>query len=107
MVTSPPATPHAMSSVPASMRSPMISLSTGVSSSTPSISIVDVPAPMTCAPMRLRNAARSVTSGSRAALSITVWPLASTAAVSRFSVAPTLGNSSTMRVPHGVGTARR
>ena len=46
--------------------------------------------------MRLRNAARSVISGSRAAFSMTVVPLASTAAVMRFSVAPTLGNSSTM-----------
>ena len=54
------------------------------------------PRPITCAPMRLRNAARSVISGSRAAFSMTVVPLASTAAVSRFSVAPTLGNSSTI-----------
>ena len=38
-------------------------------------------------------------SGSRAAFSMTVSPLASTAAVSRFSVAPTLGNSSTTRAP--------
>ena len=77
----------------------MISLSAGTSSSTPSISIVDVPAPITCAPMRSRNAARSVTSGSRAAFSMTVVPLASTAAHMRFSVAPTLGNSSTTRAP--------
>ena len=62
--------------------------------------MVLVPAPITCAPIRLRNAVRSVISGSRAAFSMTVSPLASTAAVSRFSVAPTLGNSSTMRVPH-------
>ena len=96
---SPPAMPHAMSSVPASTRSAMISLSAGTSSSTPSISIVAVPAPITCAPMRSRNAARSVTSGSRAAFSITVVPLASTAAHIRFSVAPTLGNSSTTRAP--------
>ena len=40
---SPPAMPHAMSSVPASTRSAMISLSAGPSSSTPSISIVDGP----------------------------------------------------------------
>ena len=36
----------------------------------------------------------STISGSRAALSISVTPLASTAAISRFSVAPTLGKSS-------------
>ena len=49
--------------------------------------------------MRLSMAASSVISGSRAAFSMTVCPLASTAAVSRFSVAPTLGNSSTTRAP--------
>ena len=43
--------------------------------------------------------ARSVTSGSRAAFSMTVVPFASTAAHIRFSVAPTLGNSSTTRAP--------
>jgi len=37
--------------------------------------------------------ARSTISGSRAALSITVTPSASTDAMSRFSVAPTLGKS--------------
>ena len=51
---SPPAIPQAMSSVPASMRSAISSASTGTSSSTPSISIVDVPAPMIRAPMRVR-----------------------------------------------------
>ena len=96
---SPPAMPHAMRNVPASMRSPMISVSHGTSPSTPSIRIVLVPAPMMCAPMRLRNAVRSVISGSRAAFSMTVSPFASTAAVIRFSVAPTLGKSSTMRAP--------
>ena len=96
---SPPAMPHAMSNVPASTRSAMITLSTATSDSTPSISIVDDPAPSTCAPMRFKNAARPVTSGSRAAFSITVVPLASTAAPMRFSVAPTLGNSSTVRAP--------
>ena len=51
---SPPAMPQAISSVPASMRSAISSASTGTSSSTPSISIVDVPAPRIWAPMRLR-----------------------------------------------------
>ena len=98
-VASPPAIPQAISSVPVSMRSPMISLTTGTRSSTPSTVMVEVPAPWISAPMRLSMSARSVISGSRAAFSITVSPLASTAAVSRFSVAPTLGNSSTTRAP--------
>ncbi len=101
-MTSPPATPHAMRMVPASMRSPITSFSMGVRLSTPSTSIVDDPAPEICAPMPLRNAARSLISGSRAALSSTVCPFARTAAVSRFSVAPTLGKSSTIRAPHNV-----
>jgi hypothetical protein len=41
----------------------------------------------------------STISGSRAALSISVVPLASTAAMSRFSVAPTLGKSSQIVAP--------
>ncbi len=49
--------------------------------------------------MRLSMSARSVISGSRAAFSMTVSPLARTAAVSRFSVAPTLGKSSITRAP--------
>ena len=60
----------------------------------PSTTSVDEPAPEMLAPMRSRNRQRSNISGSRAALSITVVPLAATAAISRFSVAPTLGNSS-------------
>ena len=59
----------------------------------------DVPAPRTSAPMARRRAARSPTSGSFAAFSITVVPLASAAAISRLSVAVWLGYSSTTRVP--------
>ena len=44
-------------------------------------------------------AARSTISGSRAALSITVVPSASTAAMRMFSVAPTLGKSSQICAP--------
>ena len=55
------------------------------------MSILEVPAPTTVAPIRFRNEARSAISGSRAALMIVVDPLASTAAIKRFSVAPTLG----------------
>ena len=67
--------------------------------STPSMVIVDDPAPRMRAPMRLRNDGQVAISGSRAALSMTVVPLASTAAISAFSVAPTLGNSRTIRAP--------
>jgi hypothetical protein len=81
------------------MRSGITSCSTGLSSSTPSTWIVDEPAPSTRAPIRLRKAARSAISGSRAAFSMIVVPLASTAAISTFSVAPTLGNSNSTRVP--------
>ena len=61
------------------------------SSRTPSTSIVADPAPWIPAPIATRNAARSAISGSRAALSITLTPSAVTAAIIRFSVAPTLG----------------
>ncbi len=59
----------------------------GRSESTPSTSIREVPAPRTTAPMSQSMAAKSATSGSLAAFSITVVPLARTAAMSRLSVA--------------------
>ena len=61
--------------------------------------MVDVPAPSMRAPIAPSIAQRSTISGSRAALSITVVPLASTAAMTRFSVAPTDGKSSQIEVP--------
>ena len=73
------------------MRSGTAVWSVGLSSSTPSISIVLDPAPRICAPMATRQFATSAISGSRAALSITVTPRARTAANNRFSVAVTLG----------------
>ncbi len=96
---SPPASPTAARNVAASTRSGMATWDAGRSSSTPSISIRDVPAPSILAPMPVSMAARSLTSGSRAAFSITVVPLASTAAMSRLSVVVWLGNSRTIRVP--------
>jgi len=59
--------------------------------STPWTSIVALPTPSILAPIAERKAARSPISGSRAAFSMTVVPLAATAAINRFSVAPTLG----------------
>ena len=57
------------------------------------------PMPSIWAPMGLRKRQRSAISGSRAALSSTVVPLARTAAMRMFSVAPTLGNSRVMSAP--------
>ena len=51
------------------------------------------------APMEIKNSPRSTKSGSRAALSIVVTPLAKTAAVIMFSVAPTLGKSKSITAP--------
>ena len=55
--------------------------------------------PSICAPIETSMRHRSTISGSRAALSMTVVPLASTAAVRMFSVAPTLGKSSQIAAP--------
>jgi hypothetical protein len=51
--------------------------------------MVEVPAPVILAPMAIRQLARSTTSGSRAALPITVVPRASVAAIIITWVAPT------------------
>ena len=67
----------------------------GRNRSTPSMVIVPVPAPSIRAPIWPSIVARSMISGSRAALSITVMPSASTAAIRMFSVAPTLGKVQT------------
>ena len=101
--TSTPASPAARAAattkVPASMRSPITRCSTGCSSSTPSIVTTGVPAPVILAPISLSMFARSTISGSRAALSMIVVPRARTAAMMRFSVAPTLANSSETMEP--------
>src|SRR5215210_1702717 len=101
--TSPRVATAAIANVPASIRSGIVAWSAGSKPSTPSISIVLEPAPRIRAPMETRNVARSAISGSRAALSITVVPLAPTAAISRFSVAPTLGYSSVIEAPRSRG----
>ena len=96
---SPPAIPTAAKYVATSIRSGITVCSTATKSLTPSIVIVDEPAPSTFAPIRFRNAARSAISGSLAAFSIIVSPSARTAAIMIFSVAPTLGKSRTIRDP--------
>ncbi len=83
------------------MRSDTVRWATGrrAPRSTPSITMRDEPMPVMSAPIATSISQRSTTSGSRAALSSTVVPAASTAAVTMFSVAPTLGNGSTMSAP--------
>ncbi len=55
--------------------------------------MTSVPAPLTRAPIALRQFARSTTSGSRAAFASTVVPSASAAAIIRFSVPVTVTSS--------------
>ena len=57
--------------------------------STPSISIFELPKPVILAPHLIKHLPRSIISGSLAALLITVFPSAKTAAIIKFSVAPT------------------
>ena len=57
---------------------------------TPSTTMREVPAPVIFAPILLRQSATSLISGSRAAFSITVVPLASEAAINAVCVPPTV-----------------
>ena len=99
MRSRPPAIAAAKTQVPVTIRSETVVCSTGLSRSTPSITSVEVATPSMRAPIDWSIWHRSVISGSRATLSITVVPRASTAAISRFSVAPTEGKSSHSEVP--------
>ena len=99
MCSSPPAIAVANAQVPATIRSVTVACSTGCSRSTPSTTRVEVPIPSMRAPIATSIWHRSMISGSRATLSITVVPLASTAAITRFSVAPTEGKSSHRLAP--------
>jgi len=80
----------AMRKVPASILSGIIFISTGMSSSTPSISRVVVPLPFIFAPILFRRSIVESTSGSIAALNILVFPFAKTATIRALIVAPTL-----------------
>ena len=66
--------------------------------------ITSEPAPEICAPIATRQFARSTTSGSRAAFSITVSPSASVAAIIRFSVPVTVTMSVNSLAPFRRGT---
>ena len=72
------------------MRSGITAMARAARRSTPSMWMVEVPAPAICAPILVRHSARSTISGSRAAFSMTVSPLASDAAIMATWVAPTV-----------------
>ncbi len=76
--------------VPASIRSGITSCSAPCSSLTPSTTICGVPAPSIRAPILFKKFAKSTTSGSQAASSITVVPSASTLAIKTLSVPRTV-----------------
>ena len=84
----------AKAQVPATIRSGTVACSTGDIRSTPCTVSVLEPIPSIRAPIATSISHRSAISGSRATLSITVVPAACVAAITRFSVAPTLGKSS-------------
>ena len=73
--------------------------SQAISLSTPSISSLLVPTPVIFAPIFIKKLHKSSISGSFAAFSKIVFPLALTAAIIIFSVAPTLGKSRTIFPP--------
>ena len=97
--TSPWVMAPATSRVPASMRSGTTRWTAPASSGTPWISMRPVPMPSNRAPIAARSTARSPTSGSRAAFSITVTPSARAAAIMRFSVPVTVTMSVEIRAP--------
>ena len=102
-VTSPPAAATAQRKVPASIRSGITRCSAPCRRSTPWTTIRSVPAPSIRAPIATSAFARSTTSGSRAAFSITVSPSAKVAAIIRFSVPVTVTMSVTIRAPWSRG----
>ena len=99
MVMSPRVIAAANAHVPATIRSGNVAWVAGFKLATPVISILCEPKPEIFAPIAIKNSPRSTTSGSRAALSITVTPFAKVAAVIIFSVAPTLGKSKVIEAP--------
>ena len=90
MVSSPWVIAAAMAYVPASMRSGMIRRLVPPSWSTPSMTMRGVPRPEIRAPMAIRRRPRSTISGSQAALSMTVRPRASVAALMMLAVPSTV-----------------
>jgi hypothetical protein len=99
MTTSPRVITAPIAQVPATIRSGTVVYSTGERASTPSTVMVGRARALDAGTHRASIVHRSTISGSRAALSTTVVPLARTAAITRFSVAPTDGKSSQIEVP--------
>ena len=89
-VTSPPVMAPAARNVPASIRSGMTRCAAPWSRSTPSTTSRGEPIPSILAPMATRKRARSATSGSHAAPSMTLRPSATTAAMRTFAVPVTV-----------------
>ena len=87
----PPVIAPASAKVPASIRSGITVWCPPCSSGTPVITSRGVPIPLIVAPMPTRKLARSSTSGSQAAFSMTVFPSARTAAHMTLAVPVTLG----------------
>ena len=98
-VTSPRVMAAAMANVPASSRSPMTRCSAPPRRSTPCTSIRRSAVRWICAPIAHSIAMRSSTSGSSAALSMTVVPRARVAAIIAFSVPMTVTVGNSMRAP--------
>ena len=73
---------------------------------TPWMTIREVPAPEILAPILMRQSATSTISGSRAAFSITVSPLASEAAIKAVCVPPTVTFGKTISPPFNPDFAR-
>ena len=97
--TLPPVIAAATKKVPVSMRSATTEKSAACMRSTPSMVMVLVPAPLTFAPIAFRKSARSTISGSCAAFSIWLMPVANTAAIIAFSVPVTVTTSIRIRAP--------
>ena len=98
-MTSPPQAATAQRYVAASMRSGITICSTQLRLDPAETAILLSPAPFTFAPIFCKNFCRSTISGSLAALIIRVVPEHAVAASIMFSVAPTLGNPSTISLP--------
>ena len=98
-VRSPSVMAAAIANVPASIRSEITEWVAPCRASTPSILTVSVPWPVIFAPIAFRQLARSIISGSRAAFTNSLGPLANAAAIRAFSVAPTDTMGNTTRPP--------
>ena len=100
--SSPPVAAAIAIYVPHSMRSGISLISAACSRFTPFIYMVPVPSPLISAPQPLRYSARHTISGSLAQFRMQLAPSAHTAAITAFSVAPTLGNLKVISAPESL-----